>query len=109
MSHGNVVIVKSLAEFNAQLEQAGSRLVVIDFFAQWCGPCKMIGPKFVDMSTSITDAVFLKADVDEAEDLAQFAGISAMPTFQFYKNKAKIDELVGASEPKLRQLIEKLK
>jgi thioredoxin 1 len=50
---------------------------------------------------------FIKVDVDEADDISSKAGVSAMPTFQVWKDGAKIDELVGASEAKLNELVAK--
>ncbi|XP_077869349.1 thioredoxin-like, partial [Saccoglossus kowalevskii] len=52
-------------EFDAELKAAGDRLVVVDFSAQWCGPCRMIAPKVKDMAKEFPDLVFLKIDVDE--------------------------------------------
>ena len=63
---------------------------MIDFFATWCGPCKMIAPQIEEMSKSLENVVFLKVDVDEAEDAAQEFNVSAMPTFIFMKNNAKV-------------------
>lgn len=54
-----------------------------------------------------SDCIFLKVDVDELEDVASECGITAMPTFQCYRGGKKIDELVGANEDKLREMIEK--
>ena len=59
-----VVEVKTKAEFDAALSAAGSKLVVVDFTAAWCGPCQRIKPEFETMSKEITDVVFIKVDVD---------------------------------------------
>ncbi|ORZ41501.1 thioredoxine 2 [Catenaria anguillulae PL171] len=97
-----VIQVQSTEEFKKHI--AGSKLVVVDFYATWCGPCKVIAPKFATFSDQF-DGVFLKVDVDELGEVAQTAGISAMPTFHLYKNGNKVAELVGADAKKLEQLI----
>ena len=56
---------------NNQLTNAGGKLVVIDFFATWCGPCKMIAPHLEEMDKTMDDVVFLKVDVDECEDISE--------------------------------------
>ena len=61
------------------------------------------------MSEEESDVVFLKVDVDASPDIAQRQKIDAMPTFHLFKKGAKVDELVGASEPKLRALVAKYK
>lgn len=80
-----------LADLKAQMTAAGDKLVVVDFFATWCGPCKMIAPKVEEMEAEFKDTVvFLKVDVDEAEDAAMEYNITAMPTFLFIKNNKKV-------------------
>nr|CAD7428044.1 unnamed protein product [Timema monikensis] len=79
------------ADFDAKLAEAGDNLVVVDFFAVWCGPCKMIAPKLEEMAAEYPDIVVLKVDVDECEDLVAIYEISSMPTFVFIKNKAKVN------------------
>merc|ERR1712018_129972 len=59
----------NMAEFNSELESAGSKLVVIDFFAEWCGPCKMIAPKIEELSAQKDNVVSVKVDGDENEML----------------------------------------
>ncbi|XP_070785526.1 thioredoxin-like [Enoplosus armatus] len=99
--------VENLAEFKAILKEAGDKLVVVDFTATWCGPCKQIGPEFEKESLKPENAnvIFLKVDVDEAEDVSSECKISCMPTFHFYKNGAKVDEFSGANKA---TLLEKL-
>ena len=84
----------------------GATPAVIDFSAEWCGPCKKIGPQFLEMSEQF-DAEFVKVDVDENEETTTACNITNMPTFQFYKGGKKVDELCGADAAKLRQLVEK--
>lgn len=69
-----------------RIEEAGGKLVVIDFHATWCGPCKVIGPKFEELAAIHDSVVFVKVDVDECEDIATEYDISSMPTFKFVKN-----------------------
>jgi len=108
MAHGHVKIIKTDSEYDAELANAGDKLVVVDFFAQWCGPCKRIAPFIEQLSNDLAGkVVFLKVDVDEVPNLAAREQISAMPTFYFYKGNKKIADLVGASQDRLKDLIEK--
>ncbi len=67
----------------------------------------MIGPKFVAFSETYTKLKFVKVDVDEAADVAEKYEVAAMPTFIVIKDGEKVDSLVGASEDKLKEMIEK--
>lgn len=100
--------VADMADFDSQLEKAGDKLVVVDFFATWCGPCRLIAPKVQEFSVSDDfkdSVVFLKVDVDDIEELATKYNVRCMPTFLFFKNKSKIEEFSGANEDKLKELI----
>eukprot|EP00092_Neocalanus_flemingeri_P065051 GFUD01079040.1.p1 GENE.GFUD01079040.1~~GFUD01079040.1.p1 ORF type:complete len:106 (+),score=42.46 GFUD01079040.1:52-369(+) len=97
--------VENMDDFNNQLVAAGDKLLVVDFHATWCGPCKMIAPHLEEMSLTMEDVVFLKVDVDECEDIAAKYEISAMPTFIFIKSKTKVADLTGANIDKLKQLV----
>jgi thioredoxin 1 len=88
--------VTSESEFNEKLKSAGERLVVVDFFADWCGPCKQISPIVDDFSNKYPNVVFLKVNVDELSDLAGELGVRAMPTFYLFAKGKKVDDLVGA-------------
>lgn len=74
-----------------------------------CGPCRFIAPYFEELAEKNPDVEFVKVDVDDAEDVAGECGISAMPTFQFYKGGVKIDEMRGANKEGLATKVAKLK
>jgi len=97
--------VADMDDFKNQLKAAGDKLVVVDFFATWCGPCKMIAPHLEEMSKSMADVVFLKVDVDDCEDIAQEYNITAMPTFIYIKKENKVADLMGANVDKLKELV----
>lgn len=93
--------------FQPELTNAGPKLVVVDFFASWCLPCQRISPVFEEMATKYPRAVFLKVDVDKCQDTAASNGVTAMPTFLFFRNKAKVDCLRGADPGALEEKIKK--
>jgi len=103
--------VKDVTDFDSQLESAGDKLVIVDFFATWCGPCRFIAPKLEEMSQQdeYKNVVFLKVDVDDNDDISKRYEVSCMPTFIYIKNKQKVDELSGANEDKLKELLNKHK
>eukprot|EP00276_Gloeochaete_wittrockiana_P008541 CAMPEP_0184643256 /NCGR_PEP_ID=MMETSP0308-20130426/58_1 /TAXON_ID=38269 /ORGANISM="Gloeochaete witrockiana, Strain SAG 46.84" /LENGTH=113 /DNA_ID=CAMNT_0027071051 /DNA_START=103 /DNA_END=444 /DNA_ORIENTATION=+ len=101
-----VIHVSSKEEFDKIIAEAGdNKVVAIDFFAEWCGPCKMISPKFKAMSNEFTNIIFLKVDVDQLEAVALQYGITAMPTFIFIKGGKKLEEFKGANDQKLRETL----
>ena len=106
---GKVNSVTNMKQFNQMREEAGKKLVVVDFFGTWCGPCKIMSPIFESIAKSEKDVVFIKVDVEAAEDVSGSAAIKSMPTFIFYKNNREVERFSGADEQKLRQTIAKLK
>ncbi|KAG7370001.1 thioredoxin [Nitzschia inconspicua] len=83
------------------------QLMVIDFTASWCGPCKAIAPLYKELSEEFDgEVVFCKVDVDENPDTAAKYSVSAMPTFVFISGGVVVDRLMGANPAKLRELIE---
>lgn len=94
-------------QFQAELTQAGAKLVVADFTSARCGPCQRIAPLFAEMAGRFPNAVFLKIDVNQCTVAAASQGVTATPTFIFYRNKTKLDSLQGADaealEARIRQ------
>nr|POF03527.1 thioredoxin [Quercus suber] len=96
--------LQSKAEFDAARDEKGS-LMVLDCFATWCGPCKVIAPQVVKFSDNYENARFYKIDVDEMPDVAQELSVRAMPTFLLFKDGEKVGEVVGANPVALEQAI----
>ncbi|TMW88407.1 hypothetical protein EJD97_018599 [Solanum chilense] len=86
-----------------------NKLVVIDFTATWCGPCKYMEPVLNDFATKYTDVEFVKIDVDELDDVAQEYGVQSMPTFVLIRKGKVVDKIVGADKDGLKMKIEKHK
>ncbi|KAK3069019.1 thioredoxin trx1 [Teratosphaeriaceae sp. CCFEE 6253] len=97
--------LKNKAEFDSALETKDS-LMVLDCFATWCGPCKVIAPQVVKFSDTYENARFYKLDVDEVPDVAQELSVRAMPTFLLFKNGEKVGEVVGANPKALETAIQ---
>lgn len=87
------------------------KVVLVDFWANWCGPCKMIAPVIEEVEKDISDkAVIGKVDVDNEEELARKFGIMSIPSLLLFKNGEVIDKMIGLprSNPKdaIKELIE---
>jgi thioredoxin len=82
--------------------------VVIDFFADWCGPCKKLAPSFSELSTQHTNISFLKVNTDKAEEVAKFYDISALPTLIFISNNNIISIVKGFDLNAIKKELEEL-
>ena len=94
------------ADFEAQVLKA-TEPVVVDFWAEWCGPCKMIAPALEEIAGSLNGKVkIVKLNVDESPATAQKYGIMSIPTLMLFKNGELASRQVGAApKQKLEQWI----
>lgn len=76
-------------------------MVLVDFWAEWCGPCKMLSPILDEISNEMTDVQFTKINVEENQQVAQKMGITALPTLVLYKNGEVVEQIRGL-QPKQR-------
>ncbi len=83
--------VNNRDEFNELIKEG---TVLVDFFATWCGPCKMLSPVLEELSEE-SDVLIVKVDVDEAGPLAAQYGIQAVPTLMLFKNGQRVDVRMG--------------
>lgn len=97
-------------DFDKTVQAAGSSLVVVDYSTTWCGPCKVIAPKFEELSDKYSDAVFLKVIGDaspEASKLMKREGVRSVPSFHYFVNGEKIDVVNGANAEAIEAAITK--
>lgn len=70
--------------------------VIVDFWAEWCNPCKMLGPIFEEASAEATDIVFAKLNIDESPNSSSNYKVMSIPTIMLFKNGAPVKKTVGA-------------
>lgn len=75
------------------VEQEG--VTFVDFFAEWCGPCRMVGPIIEELSKERKDIKFVKVNVDQSPDLSSEYSISSIPTFVIFKDGKAINQFSG--------------
>lgn len=103
-------MAKVINDANIAEVLASGRPVVIDFWATWCGPCRVLGPTVEEVAEEYADkAIVAKCNVDDCEDISMKYGIRNIPTLVFIKNGEVVDRTVGVvSKQDIVSRIEKL-
>ncbi|WP_313694900.1 thioredoxin [Halorarum halobium] len=92
---GEPVHVESREQFE---ELTSEGIVLVDYWADWCGPCKMLEPTVEELAAEVEDLLVLKVDVDQHQQLSQEAGVRGIPALQFYADGEEAERLVGVQE-----------
>lgn len=83
-----------LIHYERDFDKLIEKEAVVDFFATWCGPCKMFGPVFEEVATNM-DINFVKIDVDKNSDIAREYGVMTIPTVILFKDGKEVKRKVG--------------
>ncbi|MGH1523827.1 thioredoxin [Leifsonia sp. L25] len=95
---------------NIESQITGNDIVFVDFWAEWCGPCRMFGPVFEKASQEHTDVVFGKVDTEAEQSLAASAGITSIPTLMAFRDGILVFSQPGAlPAPAFQDLIGQVK
>lgn len=95
-------ILKTKAEFEKAIEGKA----IVDFYADWCGPCRMLGPTIEELSKEYAGKInIVKVNVDNLREVAQQYGIQSIPTILFFKEKQQLGRVIGLQD---KETFEKL-
>ena len=100
--------VMELTSENFNREMINNDLLLVDFWAEWCGPCKSMHPIFTRMAKKYKRVRFARVNVDNAQDIASKYGVQSIPTFIMFKNGEIANTMVGAvGEPGIHMICKK--
>ncbi|MCX6823729.1 MAG: thioredoxin [candidate division SR1 bacterium] len=94
----SVIHIKNVEEFKKEVMESG-KLAVVDFRAERCGPCRMLGPIIEQLGEEHKDVVIAKVNVDENQELSATFQVSSIPVVFFVKDGKVIDKVIGANPP----------
>lgn len=101
-------MVNHIGDANFASEVLNSKgIVVVDFFATWCAPCKMLAPILEELQSEMSDIKVFKVDVDQSPQISGQYGIQSIPTIKIFKDGAEVDTKVGfVPKQQLKESIE---
>ena len=100
--------VIELSSHDFDKEKIKNKLLLVDFWAEWCGPCKSMHPIFTRMAKKYKSVRFARVNVDNAQDIAMRYGVQSIPTFIMFKNGEVANTMVGAvGEPGIHMICKK--
>ncbi|CAL8133846.1 unnamed protein product [Orchesella dallaii] len=102
-------VVYNRPHFDKQLEEAGGRLVVIEFTAQWCNASATSLKKVSDLAANNPDVAFIKIDAEKNRDVSDLYNVNALPTFIFLKAGVQVDRMDYSLPSELEQKVNKYK
>jgi thioredoxin 1 len=94
MAPGKILTLTD-ADFDAQVK--AQPLIVVDFWAEWCGPCRMVAPVLEELANEYSDRLTVgKVNVDENRQTAARFGVRSIPTLMFFRDGSRVDQVIGA-------------
>ncbi|KAJ3669091.1 hypothetical protein LUZ60_011041 [Juncus effusus] len=106
----NVHVVQDKTSWDEKIAESTkeNKLVVVNFTASWCGPCKNSTRFYIELAKKYPNHIFLSVDIDDLGELVSTYSIGATPTFVFMKGGKRLDKLVGGNQEELEKKLEVL-
>ncbi|PIN21292.1 Thioredoxin [Handroanthus impetiginosus] len=107
LAGGNVHLVTTMDKWEKETSEANmdGKVVVVNFSASWCNPCRQIAPAYRELADKYSSILFLTVDVDELAEFSTTWDVKATPTFFFLRDGRQLDKLVGAKKEELHKKI----